>query len=290
MLLTVGCDNVQGAFNYLIRGDSSPTPISEQPEIPAPEPQLDTVQPEPQADILQPPPTRAVTTNYPLQSQSYSWSDSEGYSADVEIKIGNWIRGTNAELLQGAWDSVGGTGEPSVARVVGVDLTPATTAYAIGTVTVKNTTLGFPLDFGGGFSGHRVTIHPTFSDFNSHQINYGLNRGIVTIDHINNTQRGRWDRSSLINTSIPASDTLGPVPFIVFARDVFSPTNTSGASEILDGRILFVVGGPTFALNNHLSSILSHHLSPPDERWRFSRFQDVDVNFDILDFSIGRTW
>ena len=96
----------------------------------------------------------------------YSMTDNEGFSWTWSITMTDWIKASDTDLVNTAWKNVGGRGIlviPIDSRgfISGSDSTgdPAsierydstTTAFILGTVTLTNTTTGWPLT--GGIEG-----------------------------------------------------------------------------------------------------------------------------------------
>jgi len=162
-----------------------------------------------------------LAPEYPLVRHYLSAGGDHGFSADVTVSIGEWVRATDIETLDAAWEAVGGTAaRPELNHAT---FSRESTAYVFGIVRVRNTTPDFPIEF---FSVN-LSISPNFLMW--------YQRGSHT------------DRvpGLLVNIFSPISpNNTVTIPFALSAIDVFNPTNPTGTASILNSHINFTASFP----------------------------------------------
>ncbi len=52
----------------------------------------------------------SILPDYPLNTYTYTLTDNDGYEIEYTLKIGSWIKASDADTLTSAWGSVGGKG------------------------------------------------------------------------------------------------------------------------------------------------------------------------------------
>ena len=81
---------------------------------------------------------RMATT---FRNYSITAVDGNGYTQEITVSIGPWIKGSEAEMLQMAWEGAGGEGQVPLSEAEG--FTPSDAAYVVGTVSIRNLSTGF---------------------------------------------------------------------------------------------------------------------------------------------------
>lgn len=161
--------------------------------------------------------------------------DSNGYKQKITIRIGKWIRGTEQESLQQAWESVGGTGSVPLTdtytyKFTGqtTDIAPDDAAYVIGTLSVENATPEYDAkNFQSGDS--RVIFQPSRSSLDE---DTAFKDGFVKwIQYGDGTDFEEMDSVSFANPNM-TSNNWGPVPFVIGADAVFNPKYPDGTPKL----------------------------------------------------------
>jgi hypothetical protein len=173
----------------------------------------------------------------PSHSFSVTLTDSNGYKIKADIRMGDWIKGSEANMLQRAWEKVSGSG--------GIPITSGSefkegeyggmhalndsnyAVYVFGTIAFSNLTTDYPAkNFGGGFVYFPLRINnaPRLSMFSAVQYgsstktNWSPAYGSRGVDFIADMQSNNW----------------GPVPFVIVFENVFTPEYPNG-NPALDG-------------------------------------------------------
>ena len=89
------------------------------------------------------------------QEKTYTITDGDGYVIQTNLKISPWIKQSNAELLDGAWNEISNEEFPSLSRMgiseghlsktYGLDVNWSEIVYAVGTLEAFNMTDGFDI-------------------------------------------------------------------------------------------------------------------------------------------------
>jgi len=103
-----------------------------------------------------PPPETPAPTYDIGNVYTSTWTDRNGHKIQATLKIGSWIKGSDDETLNKAWEIAGGTsGFPSISKVGYRDFNMQTAVFAVGTVSVRNITPGYDIT---GQSSQRIYI------------------------------------------------------------------------------------------------------------------------------------
>ena len=162
---------------------------------------------------------------------SQVFEDSNGYKIEVTVNMGQWIKGSDASLLESEWASVGGKG--SMPLTAGSytpkydgpkKFTGTQAAYIFGNVSIRNATPEFPADnFGGGHC--LLYMSSSFSTYE---------RKVIHSTQYSNETRtyflGEMD-GRLISADLK-SNSWGPVPFVLAVDDTFTPNTPDGNPEL----------------------------------------------------------
>ena len=192
----------------------------------------------PPAPIPQSPPSTGNSTNltidYPLERHIVSWAGRDGHTADAEIRIGSWIRGSDMEFLQEAWNSAGGSGNVPLPQ--GAQTGTDTNVYLVGIANVENTTQGFELDRVHFYinpvnPGRHINMFPPIFS-----VQFGDNLGSL---HDNTTGRVAL---GFFAESVPPGYTWGAVPFVVSLIDILSPAYPNGPADFVEQEYVFRFG------------------------------------------------
>lgn len=156
------------------------------------------------------------------QEKTYTITDGDGYVIQTNLKISPWIKQSNAELLDGAWNEISNEEFPSLSRMgiseghlsktYGLDVNWSEIVYAVGTLEAFNMTDGFDITSSNS--------HDTFFILGGARpemmmyVAYG-NQGELFYN-VNNTGTAVFSKSSLpgIGASMETNH-WGPVPFVI---------------------------------------------------------------------------
>ena len=200
--------------------------------------------------------------SYPTQQQTFTIKNSDGYTVEVTVDLGAWIKASEREFLDGAWTSLGGnTTASAYTSMMGyfTDSDPAFhtehSAIAFGKVSLLNVTPNFPVS-------ESLTLSPTLWITANTQ---GMGRSVID-SGIPRNLLGAWAvySSGLTNMywahntyTINArmnQDRWGPI-LIAFSLDkVFTPNHPDGNPSISDVTITFAGSG--HGSNNWMGSVL----------------------------------
>jgi len=170
--------------------------------------------------------------------------DSDGYAMKVTVRIGTWVKGSDATAMTTGWQAVGGTGNMPLTDgnysghygFNGINFKQNTAVYVFGTMSFQNAspagysakdvqdahggTLSFDIDGGSG------TIYPLYCVWYSSGAQ---------------TKCTRADTDYLVQVNPDfTSDTWGPVPFVAALPLELTPNNPSGDTALDQN---FKIGG-----------------------------------------------
>ena len=164
-----------------------------------------------------------------------------GYKAEFTIALTHWIKASDAESLQLAWEVVGGTGSvPSISQFQTLPndgFTEANAAIAFGNISFKNTTEGFdfsesnPVTFQVNFRIDTDVIYKTFSSPK------------LYVKYSNSTRIFKFTSEYPNISPEMKSNTWGPVPFMIICPNAFTPDYPDGISILDNFKIYFNYGG-----------------------------------------------
>jgi hypothetical protein len=158
-------------------------------------------------------------------------TDADGYEFKFTLTIGSWIKGSETELINQAWQNVGGSGDMPLTSSFTYKgagggsngtgtISPEYAVYVFGTIGVENITPDFD------FSGQK-TIWLRLPAIGGN----GLAGLAYAIQYSNGTQRYAGSLTEAINMK---SNKWGPVPFVIGVIDVFSPNFPDGNPALDD--------------------------------------------------------
>lgn len=156
------------------------------------------------------------------QEKTYTITDGDGYVIQTNLKISPWIKQSNAELLDGAWNEISNEEFPSLSRMgiseghlsktYGLDVNWSEIVYAVGTLEAFNMTDGFDITSSNS--------HDTFFILGGARpemmmyVAYG-NQGELFYN-VNNTGTAVFSKSSLLGIGASMqTNHWGPVPFVI---------------------------------------------------------------------------
>ena len=193
----------------------------------------------------------------PIYTHSIIATDNNGNKEKITIKIGKWIKGSEMELLNEAWQIVGGNGTmPLTGSYEGDGLTTGgifksnEAAFVFGTVSIQNLTPNFTANnFSNGVSSVYLVPKIQFDGF------VGFNWASLNEQGFGNVAQARQyssgvisNRASGYNPLINAdmqSNLWGPCPFVIGVEDVFTPNYPEGNPKI--DEIKFFLSSSAFA-------------------------------------------
>ena len=198
------------------------------------------------------PPNNNVTDStpifsYPLERYSFVLEDHNGFQTEYTLAIGQWLMGSDRELLRQAWSSVGGRNEmpPGYPGFGGqiysrLSFEVDRAAFAVGYVNIRNVTPGWDRENwsalfdvrarGTGFwSGNAMFFGREYS--NGATFNYAGLAGQATATH-------------LVSASVIRNNWRAPV-VIIFSNAVFAPTpnNPDGFNPNFGTEYFFIPQG-----------------------------------------------
>ncbi|MDR1184312.1 MAG: Ig-like domain-containing protein [Coriobacteriales bacterium] len=170
----------------------------------------------------------------PSNSLSATLTDNNGYKIQADIKLSNWIKGSESGQLQSAWKKVGGSG--SIPITSGSEFEEGesgglhalndanSAAYVFGTIAFSNLTTDYPAkNFGGGYVSFNLhienTSQPQLNMFSA--VQYGSS--IKT-----NWTYGGMSLKIVIFTPDMQNNNWGPAPFVIVLENVFTPEYPNG--------------------------------------------------------------
>lgn len=156
------------------------------------------------------------------QEKTYTITDGDGYVIQTNLKISPWIKQSNAELLDGAWNEISNEEFPSLSRMgiseghlsktYGLEVNWSEIVYAVGTLEAFNMTDGFDITSSNS--------HDTFFILGGARpemmmyVAYG-NQGELFYN-VNNTGTAVFSKSSLLGIGASMeTNHWGPVPFVI---------------------------------------------------------------------------
>ena len=172
------------------------------------------------------------------QRFDYVFTDPNGYKLKATIQIGSWIKGTEIEMLQKAWENVGGrdnmpltSGTYSVGGSTKATQTQETAVYAFGKISFEYLTTDFPRDnFAGGHKIGLLSVEGPqgYSIYD----NQGLGVVIAGTQYSDNiSYTANSSHSSFVSPNME-KDEWGSVAFVISVNNVFTPDNPEGDPEL----------------------------------------------------------
>lgn len=158
---------------------------------------------------------------------------ANGYKAEYTISVTHWIRASDSESLQLAWEGVGGSDEyPALSRFqsnTNDGFNSVNAAAAFGTVSFRNVTEGFditeenPVTFGISLSVNRDIRYSNYSPK-------------LYIQYANESKQFSFnDYPSM--SPLMKKNAWGPVPFMIVCPNAFTPNDPDGAAVLDDFQI-----------------------------------------------------
>lgn len=178
----------------------------------------------------------------PNNSYSITATDSKGNKEKITIKIGNWIKGSETDLLDKAWTKVGGDGSMPLTDSFSGDgvssggtFKPKEAAYVFGTVTVENMTPDFTAkNFSNGDSSvyliPQIQFDGMFTNLQSL-----ANAGFTVAQGREYTSETSCDLVSSLNPLVRpdmVSNMWGSAPFVIGVENVFTPNFPDGNPKL----------------------------------------------------------
>jgi hypothetical protein len=170
---------------------------------------------------------------------SLLFTDANGYMLDANIQLSDWIKGSESDMLQAAWEKVGGKGDMPITEGEYDDyhlLDPNQAAYVFGTVSFSNRTPDYPAkNFNDGYFSLDMTPYYTMSDWNVVQPSSELGMPAMVV-----TQYGTKIESNSLQVSYSITlvrpdlqtNSWGPVPFVFAVDKVFTPNYPDGNPDL----------------------------------------------------------
>lgn len=201
----------------------------------------------------------------PKDIHSITVIDNNGNKEKITVKISSWIKGSETNMLQRAWNNVGGEGEMplnedsySGAGLTGIKFSGKNGAFVFGTVSIQNMTPDFPAkDFGNGDSRASLSLRIPNGDPNKFFTDWrdpgfeGFGN-IVQARQYGDEHGGKKVDKGLVGGAEPlvradmTSNNWGPVPFAIGIDTVFSPKNPNGNPKMDDIYFFLGYGGAFF--------------------------------------------
>lgn len=194
----------------------------------------------------------------PNNTYSIIVTDGKGNKEKITIKIGNWIKGSETDLLGKAWSKVGGSGSmPLTGPFSGGTFQSKEAAYVFGTVLIENMTPEFTAkNFSDGDISVTLSPDVPVDEYFAKRrclTDFGLTvaQGREYVSEIN----GSEINCNLVGGQKPlvqadmVSNSWGPVPFVIGVENVFTPKFPEGdpkfyeASFYLTGAFATLIEG-----------------------------------------------
>ncbi|MDQ4213447.1 hypothetical protein [Microbacterium capsulatum] len=185
----------------------------------------------------------------PSSTYTIEATDGNGNKERITIKIGSWVKGSDAATLDKAWNLVGGKDKMPLS--VGSDgFTPADGAFVFGTVQIENLTTAFPAaNFSGGSAWVYLTPLIKFDGMftNWHDPSFeGMGATMQARQYSSGSASDAVGGAHpLIKADMSKGNTWGPVPFVIGLDTVFTPNNPNGNPKLDD--IQFSLGSTIVA-------------------------------------------
>lgn len=155
-------------------------------------------------------------------------TDGKGNKQKITITIGSWIKGSETDYLEKAWQIVGGTGLMPLngsSSGEGLGFDPKVSTYVFGTITITNLTPDFKADnFANGQSW--VYLTPYGNEFR--QLGVAVQGRQYSTGSICDMVSGS---NPLVCASM-SSNNWGPAPFVIALSSVFSPNYPEGNPDL----------------------------------------------------------
>ena len=183
-------------------------------------------------------------------SHTITVTDSNGYKQKITVNIGSWIRGTKTDLLETAWQGVGGKGtmpltgrySRSAAMLTEAEFTANDAAYLFGTLTIENLTTDF--DASGFNNGNSWVYLKARSGNGGGDLSLTSGELVKGVQYDNDTDVSILSFGPFVKANM-TSDQWGPVPFVIGADTVFTPKYPEGNPTLSEATFL-LYGGANF--------------------------------------------
>lgn len=170
--------------------------------------------------------------DYPLNTYTYTLTNNDGYEIEYTLRIGSWIKASDADTLTSAWESVGGKGSaPNVDSFnLGDKFNPFRNDRSVivyGMLSLRNLTEGFDIT---PDSPLRTTVkiateNRLFNDF----VNLGT--WSVILDYSNERKVYGYDYEpslQAVDFWVHMNEKTWEVPIAMAMANVFNPNNPDG--------------------------------------------------------------
>ena len=177
------------------------------------------------------------TVDLSRDTYSYVIEDNNGYKTEFTITISSWIKGTETDILNKAWNDVGGdgsmplTGSYSDGPYSGtLRFNKETAVYVVGTLTVRDVTEGFA---NSGAPSYLVYLNLQMGSSKTNRDSWTLGGIAQSRQYSSGTSSDRANGNPLARPKMTSSK-WGPVPFVIGIQDVFSPKFPDGNPALDD--------------------------------------------------------
>ena len=198
-----------------------------------------------------PTPEPIIAVSYPTQQQTFTIQNVDGYTMEVTVELGGWIRASEQDFLDGAWASLGGdinSAQFSSLMRNFTDSDPvfhySRSALAFGRVTIVNVTEGFPVTESLPMSP-TIWINANTQGLGQQLIDAGIPRNLIGgwAVYSSGLTNMYWAHGTHTINARMTRDNWGPI-MIAFALDrVFTPNHPDGSPSIDDVTITFTGSG-----------------------------------------------
>ena len=201
--------------------------------------------------------TAAPSIAYDLSEYTMDGTLGGGYSYTATMKVGPWVRASDTEAVNAAWQAVGGKGslpdinnfKPNGYATYDHFFENGTSVYAFGTMSITDTTQG---GFSIGDSSQSLSVTVASPEIKqSNKVFDGL------VQYGGSNFKYTHSSESYVNNLVHVTPDMknknwGPVPFAVCVAETVTPEYPEGNPKIMDATWVF--GDNQFTIPSMLAS------------------------------------
>jgi len=196
------------------------------------------------ASATTPTETAAPSVDYDLSEYTMEGTLNGGYSYTATLKVGPWVKASDTETVNAAWQAVGGKGSlpdingfrPNGYATYDHFFENGTSVYAFGTISITDTTQG---GFSIGDSSQSLSVTVASPEIKKSNKSFD---GLVQYGGSNNKYTHSVE--SYVNNLVHVTPDMknknwGPVPFAVCVAETVTPEYPDGNPTIMDATWIF---------------------------------------------------
>ncbi len=176
----------------------------------------------PTPDVAKSEQSRSAQIDYPLSTYTVEYQNHDGYIITAQMSVGKWLKASDPDVMQQAWETIGGSGAPpDLAGFGDQNVRNDKSVVAFGDLTLFNKTPGFDI------TSESPLETRIFLD------NSG-NKTYMAISYSNGlTRLSSTDPWRLVFDALMTSNQWN-VKFVLALPDIFTPNTPDGDEENLN--------------------------------------------------------